>query len=298
MDALQGDALQLEAESHQVDLMMKSEQVGLLQVIGWLRGTIARTGLSPGAFMQKAASEEGVGGPYIPLSEVHLERIADEEFSQNYLLAEAVLNQLSDVTSATAHLPLAMPVDERQAHRSSGFGPRLDPFTGLYSFHPGLDFSGPPGTAIMATAPGYVVFAGYDGSYGNMVEVDHGFGIHTRYAHLSGILVSTGARVASGGIIGRLGTTGRSTGPHLHYEVWYDQAVRDPGRFIDAGLQQKSESPCAAGRDAAPPVPRERPKSTRFIRCLGFVEANFDEFDVTTPQRLRYADDAFTQRKQ
>ena len=120
------------------------------------------------------------------------------------------------------------------AHRSSGFGPRLDPFTGRYAFHPGLDFSGPSGTAIYATAPGTVVFAGSDGTYGNMVEIDHGYGFHTRYAHLSGVTVQIGTRIAKGAEVGRLGTTGRSTGPHLHYEIWYDRSVREPGRFLDA----------------------------------------------------------------
>ena len=141
---------------------------------------------------------------------------------------------MSDISSIMNHIPVAAPVDELQAHPSSGFGPRLDPFTGRYSFHPGLDFSGPIGTAISATAPGYVVFAGSDGTYGNMVEIDHGYSLHTRYAHLSRIAVSTGMRLPKGAIVGWLGTTGRSTGPHLHYEVWYDRAARDPGRFNGA----------------------------------------------------------------
>ncbi len=176
-----------------------------------------------------------MGGPDIPLAQVRLEGINEGTFSQNYLEAEALLNQLEGLSSAILHVPLALPVDAKAAHRSSGFGPRLDPFTGRYSFHPGLDFSGPAGTAIYATAPGTVIFAGVDGTYGNMVEIDHGLGFHTRYAHLSGVSVQVGTRLPKGAEVGRLGTTGRSTGPHLHYEIWYDRSPRDPGRFIDAG---------------------------------------------------------------
>jgi murein DD-endopeptidase MepM/ murein hydrolase activator NlpD len=133
------------------------------------------------------------------------------------------------------HIPLTTPVSGSQFERTSGFGARIDPFTGRYSFHPGVDFAGPWGSLIESTAPGTVVFAGERGGYGNMVEIDHGFGIHTRYGHLSSILVQVGAKVAKGAPIGKLGSTGRSTGPHVHYEVWYDDVVRNPSTFIEAG---------------------------------------------------------------
>jgi murein DD-endopeptidase MepM/ murein hydrolase activator NlpD len=80
-----------------------------------------------------------------------------------------------------------------------------------------------------------VVFAGYRGGYGNMVEIDHGYGIHTRYGHLSTISVRQGSRIGKGGGLGRVGSTGRSTGPHVHYEVWYDDVVKNPNNFIKAG---------------------------------------------------------------
>jgi murein DD-endopeptidase MepM/ murein hydrolase activator NlpD len=88
---------------------------------------------------------------------------------------------------------------------------------------------------VSATAPGTVVFAGNRGGYGNMVEIDHGFGIHTRYGHLSKITVAVGSKVNKGSVVGRMGSTGRSTGPHVHYEVWYDDVVRNPSNFIEAG---------------------------------------------------------------
>ena len=119
--------------------------------------------------------------------------------------------------------------------RTSGFGARIDPFTGRYAFHPGIDFAGPWGSVVHATAPGTVVFAGNRGGYGNMVEIDHGYGIHTRYGHLSMISVRVGTRIAKGAALGRVGSTGRSTGPHVHYEVWYDDVVKNPNNFIEAG---------------------------------------------------------------
>ena len=118
---------------------------------------------------------------------------------------------------------------------TSDFGPRVDPFTHHVAFHPGLDFGGPWGAIVTVTAPGTVTFAGPRGGYGNMVEVDHGYGMRTRYGHLSSILVRVGAKVGKGAPVGKLGSTGRSTGPHVHYEVWLADVVRDPSRFIEAG---------------------------------------------------------------
>ena len=133
------------------------------------------------------------------------------------------------------HVPLAPPVSSASFDKSSGFGPRVDPFTRRYAFHSGVDFAGPWGSVVHSTAPGVVVFAGNRGGYGNMVEVDHGFGIHTRYGHLSTIGVRMGMRVEKGANLGRVGSTGRSTGPHVHYEVWYDDVAKNPINFIEAG---------------------------------------------------------------
>jgi murein DD-endopeptidase MepM/ murein hydrolase activator NlpD len=146
-----------------------------------------------------------------------------------------VLAELNTLSTALDHVPLAMPVSTTGFDKSSGFGARIDPFTRRYAFHPGIDLAGPWGSAVRATAPGKVVFAGYRGGYGNMVEIDHGFGLHTRYGHLSKITVRNGARIDKGANLGRVGSTGRSTGPHVHYEVWYDNVVKNPNNFIDAG---------------------------------------------------------------
>ena len=133
-------------------------------------------------------------------------------------------------------LPLRRPV-AGAAIVTSGYGPRIDPFLGRPALHTGLDFRAPYGQKVLATAPGRVVAAGYVGSYGNMVEVDHGDGYATRYAHLSAVSVREGDDVTAGTPLGRLGSTGRSTGPHLHYETRVNGEPEDPTRWLAAGAR-------------------------------------------------------------
>jgi murein DD-endopeptidase MepM/ murein hydrolase activator NlpD len=118
---------------------------------------------------------------------------------------------------------------------SSGYGYRVDPFLNRRAFHTGLDFPAPAGTLVRATASGTVAAAGWDGGYGQMVEVRHQNGIATRYGHLSAILVSEGVVIEAGTPIGRVGSTGRSTGPHLHYETRRDGETVNPRIFLAAG---------------------------------------------------------------
>ena len=235
---------QLEAQTNRVKQigtdetkLMAQTQLQLIEGVDNLKNVMSRTGINPDQFAQRIAAKEGVGGPELPLQSLQLDGINDSAFQDAYLRASAVLEQMDELLTGMQHIPLTTPVFGSQFERTSGFGARIDPFTGRYSFHPGVDFAGPWGAAIAATAPGTIVFAGNTGadSYGNMVEIDHGFGIHTRYGHLSSILVQVGAKVNKGAIVGKLGSTGRSTGPHVHYEVWYDGVVRNPSKFIEAG---------------------------------------------------------------
>jgi murein DD-endopeptidase MepM/ murein hydrolase activator NlpD len=116
---------------------------------------------------------------------------------------------------------------------TSGYGMRSDPFQGRAAMHAGIDLSGPIGTPIYATADGVVTTAGYNsGGYGNLIKIDHGKGIETRYGHLSSMSVREGARVRRGEMIGRMGSTGRSTGSHLHYEVRIDGRAVNPIPFM------------------------------------------------------------------
>ncbi|HEY2034269.1 MAG TPA: M23 family metallopeptidase [Rhizomicrobium sp.] len=202
-----------------------SSRIALLQTV------IRRVGMNPDTFEQ----QRGVGGPDVPLGEMHIDGISDQRFIAAYASAGAHGEELDELFAGLSHVPLTTPVHGSQYEITSGFGGRVDPFTHRVSFHPGIDFAGPWGSNIASTAPGTVVFAGPRGGYGNMVEIDHGYGIHTRYGHMSAILVHVGQKVSKGSVVGKLGSTGRSTGPHVHYEVWLADVVRDPSRFIEAG---------------------------------------------------------------
>lgn len=213
-------------------LMDKTRDVLSADVVA-LRDLVRHTGINPDQFQHKAMT--GEGGPEIPLDRVQVNGIHDPAFNATYLRASAVLGQLSDLSFEVRHIPLSVPVEGAGIGRTSGFGARLDPFTGRYAFHPGVDFAGPWGAQVRATASGLVTYAGNRGGYGNMIEIDNGMGIHTRYGHLSSITVRPGMQVEKGAAIGKLGSTGRSTGPHVHYEIWYDDQVRNPTSFIEAG---------------------------------------------------------------
>ena len=216
------------------NLLMAKAQDALSGDVVALRDVVRRAGLNPDQFQNKMVAA-GMGGPEISLDQVQVNGIHDASFNTSYLKASAVLGQLSDLSFEVRHIPLSVPVEGTGFGRTSGFGARLDPFTGRYAFHPGVDFAGPMGAPVRATASGLVTFAGNRGGYGNMVEIDNGLGIHTRYGHLSSITVRVGMQVERGAAIGRLGSTGRSTGPHVHYEIWYDDQVRNPTNFIEAG---------------------------------------------------------------
>jgi len=217
-------------------VLMARTQGQVEEGVNNIRVVLRRTGINPEQFAERVQQAQGgVGGPELPLSEIHIEGISDISFQQAYLKASAVLTQMTQLLSGMKHVPLTTPVSGPSFEKTSGFGARVDPFTGRYAFHPGLDFSGPTGALVRSTAPGTVVWADVRGGYGKMVEINHGYGIHTRYAHLSSILVHVGSRIGEGAPVGKLGSTGRSTGPHVHYEIWYDDVVRNPRNFIEAG---------------------------------------------------------------
>jgi len=241
--ALRHPALRaLASQTDRVNRISATETRFLLQAenqvstrVNAIEGVLRRTGVNPEQLEQRVGASQNVGGPLISLQSMRIAGIADEAFQSAYRGAASEIAQLNDLLFAMRHIPLTTPVHGSEFERTSGFGARIDPFTRRFAFHPGLDFAGPWGAGVQATAPGTVVFAGGRGGYGNMVEVDHGFGIRTRYGHLSSILVKVGARVSKGTVVGRLGSTGRSTGPHVHYEIMYDNVVRNPNNFIEAG---------------------------------------------------------------
>lgn len=150
-------------------------------------------------------------------------------------------------------MPTMMPVNAR--FNASGFGMRLDPITGQQSMHEGIDFIADTGTPIVAAASGVVQFAGFHPQYGNMIDIDHGNDLVTRYAHASRLLVQEGDVVQRGRRIAEIGSTGRSTGPHLHFEVRYKGSAQNPMQFLLAGNSQPEEPAkvAKAARRTTPP---------------------------------------------
>lgn len=143
-------------------------------------------------------------------------------------LAEAI----STSADRLAHIPSIQPISEKDmTQMASGYGYRVDPIYGTLKHHDGMDFASPTGTAVYATADGTVTHAGVSGGYGNLVEINHGYGYTTRYAHLSAIKVADGQRISRGDLIGLVGSTGKSTGSHLHYEVRYRGVPQNPVNF-------------------------------------------------------------------
>jgi murein DD-endopeptidase MepM/ murein hydrolase activator NlpD len=172
----------------------------------------------------------GQGGPFVPLPK----DLADAGNVEAMRMAlNANLHNLDEIQSALRSIPLVAPLDAFAL--MSGFGPRIDPINGQTGMHYGLDLAAPLRTPVMATAPGIVVVAGWRSQYGRLVEIDHGHGLHTRYAHLHKFNVRRGQRVEFREVIGLLGSTGRTTGPHVHYEVLVNGEPRDPARFLKAG---------------------------------------------------------------
>ena len=147
--------------------------------------------------------------------------------SQQLSLLESVL---ADRELDASLLPAGLPV--RAGYASSGYGTRSDPFSGYNAFHRGVDFAGPRGSDVLTVADGVVQFAGRINGYGNAVEIDHGNGYVTRYAHNDRNLVVVGDRVKGGQIIAKMGSTGRSTGSHVHFEVWLNGRVVNPSQYL------------------------------------------------------------------
>lgn len=170
------------------------------------------------------------GGPYIPWkAQVVLAEHAESAQLHALRLQVERLKSLRDVM---VRLPLVAPVTH--AILSDGFGYRHDPVNGGGARHEGLDLRAVRDSAVIAPAAGTVIAAGWDGAFGNLIQIDHGFGVVSRYAHLSRMLVRKGDVVAPNEQIGVVGATGRVTGAHLHYEIWIDGQPRDPMRFITA----------------------------------------------------------------
>ncbi len=223
VDAVASEIEQMQAETlGALSSLTESAEQSTRQILSEMN----RIGLDP----EIEVDGDALGGPFVPV---------DEETG-----ASAHIVAANDVIQALARLELAREaVRTAPVHKpllgshglSSGFGTRSDPFSGRAAFHSGLDFRAAMGTEIYAAGSGKVVFAGRNGGYGNMIDIDHGDGIVTRYGHLSRIEVRVGQMLDVGDAIGQVGSTGRSTGPHLHFEVRRDDQAVDPGIYLGAG---------------------------------------------------------------
>ena len=198
---------------------------------------IRRVGLNPRLMLAKMSDRSAQGGPLLGAASD-----LDPRF-QRLGLSLARMGALEDGLAAVPHnLPASL------EYISSGFGYRSDPFTGAAAFHAGLDFRGPVGSPIYAAARGTISYAGIRQGYGNCIEITHGNGVVTRYAHMSAFRARVGQAIAAGDVIGAIGNSGRSTGPHLHFEVRINDQPVNPRPFLEGNKDVFAK---AGGRTAA-----------------------------------------------
>jgi murein DD-endopeptidase MepM/ murein hydrolase activator NlpD len=197
-----------------------------------LRSVLADLGLR-----RDGAAASAQGGPFVPIK---LPGDANG-FERTLTRVKIARLQTEQLNRTLVYVPFRKPVTG-DIDLSSTFGVRIDPFLHIPAMHTGLDFRGDTGDPVHATAAGTVTSAGWSGGYGRMVEVDHGNGLATRYGHLSQIDVSVGEQIRIGQVVGRMGSTGRSTGPHLHYETRVDGEAVDPQKFLNAGAKLEGAS--------------------------------------------------------
>jgi murein DD-endopeptidase MepM/ murein hydrolase activator NlpD len=187
-----------------------------------IRGVLSQLGL-------KLDTQAAIGGPFVPVK-----LPSNESFDRSIMRVNLARADADRLSNTLITVPVRKPVTG-DIDLSSPFGVRMDPFVHEAAMHTGLDFRGEMGEPIHATAAGTVTVAGWTGGYGKMVEIDHGNGLATRFGHLSQIDVSVGQKIRIGEVVGRLGSTGRSTGPHLHYETRINGEPVNPQKFLDAG---------------------------------------------------------------
>lgn len=230
---------ELDGDSHR-NLDALALQIGRLQAqatrLNALGDRLTQVGkLDDGEF--DFSSAPAMGGPEEPATltatSLPIQNAVDDlraEFDRQEAQLDVLENMLRDRKVDNALLPSGMPV--AQGYISSGYGDRTDPLDGRPGFHPGVDFAAPLGTPITAVADGVVTWSGQRPGYGNVVEIDHGNGYMTRYAHNSANLVEVGTRVHEGQTIARVGSTGRSTGAHCHFEVWLNGKLVNPMIYV------------------------------------------------------------------
>jgi murein DD-endopeptidase MepM/ murein hydrolase activator NlpD len=229
----------LRAENHVLTLktLEYEQNAGKLQAkVAHLHSIVSKLGVMAG--LDHSLPDTRVGGEggvasfeTVAPSQAVKPSLADMEVSVSALTDKSSKLEAfyRDQTLLLSSTPSIWPV---RGYLSATFGNRLDPFTGRPDFHPGIDISTPIGTKVVAPADGVVLSTGIQGGYGNAIIIDHGYGVVSRYGHLEGFNVQPGQKVRRGDVVGFVGSTGRSTGPHLHYEVWVREQAQNPIHFI------------------------------------------------------------------
>ena len=215
-------------------LLIAAVEEKSLKQIETLRMVMESTGVSADSLVTPAKISNvalAQGGPFIDLA--NRDGVPSRFFQHANRAAEAV-DELAAIQSAVDHVPLSSPLTVSRRF-TSGFGVRRDPINGRASSHHGIDFAAAWASPVTATAAGVVKFAGNRSGFGRVVEIDHGNGFITRYAHMSRISVKAGQKVNLHDKVGELGSSGRSTGPHVHYEILFKKKPINPRRFIEAG---------------------------------------------------------------
>jgi murein DD-endopeptidase MepM/ murein hydrolase activator NlpD len=210
---------------------LSSVEDGMESRVRRMRSVFTDLGLDM-AELEAATPTRAVGGPFVPI------KLAPDAgaFERQLYRINITRAQVERLNRTLALVPYRKPVIG-EVEFTSGFGVRSDPFLGRPAMHTGLDFRAASGDPVRATANGKVVSSGWTGGYGRMVEIDHGNGLSTRYGHLSEIGVKVGDQIKIGQVLGAVGSTGRSTGPHLHYETRIDGEAVDPQKFLRAGVR-------------------------------------------------------------
>jgi murein DD-endopeptidase MepM/ murein hydrolase activator NlpD len=227
------------AQQKQIDLLavrLGQMQAQMVRLDGLTKRVADKTGIDPKPFLSSTSAPQGGATPALPTRAVSLKGL-QSLMNQTDHQIELALDEfgvvdtiLTEQRQKAWQLPANLPTSS--GLRSSLYGWRIDPFTGRQSFHEGLDFIGDIGTPIYAAAGGRVLRAERHPEYGNMVEIDHGNGITSRYAHASALMVQEGDIVKSGQKIALLGNSGRSTGPHMHFEIRYKGVAQNPLYFL------------------------------------------------------------------
>ncbi|MDG1437594.1 MAG: M23 family metallopeptidase [Emcibacteraceae bacterium] len=226
LDSIYTDIKRIEGQQNQLVSQLNSKMDQRLTALGDI---LTEAGITQDKMLELAnLTLSSTGGPFIEAAEVTKAQLDSKSFNTLYLKRAS----LNDLATALDYLPIVTPPEKHYV--SSRFGTRRDPITKKWASHKGIDMAGWKGTAINSGGAGVVTVAGRNGAFGLFIEINHGNGFKTKYGHLSKLKVKRGDKVDANQLIGLMGSTGRSTSSHLHYEIWFNGKPIDPLKVIKA----------------------------------------------------------------